>query len=74
MTTLVTLSVQDHETGKSKQVELADDFDTVFDRIAPLTMPSSNLEHRTKMLHTLTDGRRIAIQPMLIAVIEEGEQ
>ena len=73
MTTTMTLSIQDPETGHSMQLELADDFDIVFDKIAPLQAPSSNLEHRSKMLHTLVDGRRVAIQPILIALIEESE-
>lgn len=73
MKAALTLAIQDPETGHSMRLELDDDFDTVFDRVSPLQQPSSNLEHRAKMLHTLADGRRIAIQPQLIAIVEEVE-
>lgn len=54
-------------------VELADDFDTVFNKCFPIQNASSNLEHRANMTHTLVDGRRISIQPQAIAIIVEGE-
>ena len=75
MTTKITLAIANPEqVGSSWQLELADDFDTVFSKVAPLTAPGSTLEHRANMVHTLTDGRRVSIQPHLIAAIEEGEE
>lgn len=73
MTTVLTLTIQDPETLSSWRVELAEDFDTVFGKLFPLTPPTSNLEHRANLMHTLADGRRIAIQPGYVAVIAEGE-
>lgn len=70
-TTTVTLSIQNPETSSSWQIELADDFETVFSKVYPLQPPSSSLEHRANMRHTTVDGRVITIQPMTIAVVEE---
>ncbi len=73
MTTTVTLHIANPEAeGRSWQIELADDFDTVFGKVSPVTPPASALEHRSNTLHTLADGRRISINPQAIAVIEEG--
>lgn len=70
-TSTITLTIQDPETSSSWQIELADDFDTVFGKLFPITPASSNLEHRANMQHTLADGRRISVNPMLIGVLEE---
>lgn len=72
--TVITLNIADPDGDSSWRIELADDFDTVFGKIYPLQPPASSLEHRADMEHSLVDGRRIAIDPRTIAVIEETER
>jgi len=72
--TKITLLIADPEVeGKSWQIELADDFETVLNKCFPINTPSSNLEHRQNMSHTMSDGRRIALQPSSIFCMEEIE-
>jgi hypothetical protein len=72
--TCVVLAVQDPETGKSIELDLGDDFETVFNKVFPAQPPSSQLQHQANMRHTLSDGRSVALPPMNIALIMEGER
>lgn len=59
------------DSGKSWQIELADDFDTVFNKCYPLTPPTSQLEHRYNCTFTLAEGGRCSFNPNAAFLIEE---
>jgi hypothetical protein len=72
MATRVTLGIQMRGQGDgSGQVLLSDDFDTVFNRIAPVSPPSSALEARQNLVHQTTDGKRMLIFPQHVVLVEE---
>lgn len=73
MTCSIVIAIQDPDTGNSMRIDLADDFDTVFNKVFPLNPPSSSLEHRANCWHNRDNGTRIAINPGMIAGIEEHE-
>ena len=72
-TCTVTLTLNDASGGKMK-LELAESYDTVFNKISPLSPPTSALEMRQIMQHTLRNGMRVCFAPGLVAVLEEDEQ
>lgn len=72
MSTLVTLAISSpEEAGRSWQIELSEDFDTVFNKLFPLQPPTSSLESQANMTHTTVSGSRVAIHPNDVRVVEE---
>ena len=70
--TRVTLGISSPEhAGASYQIDLADEFETVFNKLFPIQPATSQLEHRMNMQHRKADGGIISIQPMTIITCEE---
>lgn len=72
MTTRLTTHISGpNEHGVSWQIDVVEDWDTIFNRVFPITPPASSLEHRENMWYTKVDGGRIAIVPGNIYCFEE---
>lgn len=69
-TCTVTLVLNAANGGKV-ELELGESYDTVFDKVNPLTPPQSSMELRRISQHTLRDGRRISFSPSIVAVLTE---
>jgi hypothetical protein len=67
----VIIGVQDPDTGKSMVIELADSFDTVFNKLMPIAPPQNTIDQRASVLHTRLDGTRVMLLPNSIAMVRE---
>lgn len=72
MATKILISISEDEAGKSKAFFVQEPFDAVIEKIWPAQQqPSSALESRANMTHTLTNGKRVVIPHGYIAYVEE---
>lgn len=55
-------------------VDVEEDFDTVFGRIAPVTPPSSSLEARNNIVYTDLAGNRVIIPVQAVALVRENAE
>jgi hypothetical protein len=69
--TALILDMGDPETAHPYRVIVKESFDEVYNRVAPISPPTSSLEARSNFVYTLDDDRRIFIAPGRIAFIEE---
>lgn len=60
-----------HDGIANMSVLVAEDFDTVLDRVFPLNPATSSLEHRNNILFTRPDGRRVIVQTQACVRIDE---
>lgn len=72
MPTLLYIAVQNEDGTGSKTTLVAEDFDTVIEKLFPVQQPSSSLEARTAHLyHAYPNGYRLMIQPANVFLVEE---
>ena len=60
--------------GRSTQFFVQESYDEILERMAPLTPPTSALEHRMTLTFTLTNGNRLYLHPKDIMWIEENAE
>lgn len=70
MATLIRIYGKGTDADKDGAITVSEDFDAAFNKFYPLTPPSSSLQARENMVHSLVDGRRIAIQGAHVIYIE----
>jgi len=73
-TCTVILALQNTDGIGSMSFELADSFDSVYNKLFPPTEPETRLDARQNFLFTLRGGQRIMLVPQDIRVIVEDEE
>lgn len=70
--TRITIPIGRHDGTGSFSAIVREDFDEVLERVAPMTQPSSALEHRARSVYIDLAGNRMYAPPQAIALVEEN--
>jgi hypothetical protein len=73
VTVRIVMPVQKHDGEGSAAFTVSESFDECLDHVAPISPPSSALEHRQNCIFTDAEsGDRIYIDPRHVAYMEEN--